>query len=97
MKKFLSSFLLLKGLDFREFEKGKTKQCSECVTGAGCLWDFPGKYTGVDSHFLLQIFPTQGSNPRLLSLLDYRQILHHLSHQDTMYRCFSLPAQGISR
>jgi len=32
-----------------------------------CPWDFPGKNTGVDCHFLLQgIFPTQESNPRLL-------------------------------
>ena len=29
-----------------------------------CLWDFLGKNTGVDFHFLLQgIFPTQGQNP----------------------------------
>ena len=32
-----------------------------------CPWGFPGKNTGVGCHFLLQgIFPTQGSNPRLL-------------------------------
>ena len=32
-----------------------------------CLWDFPGKNTGVGCHFLLQgILPTQGSNPHLL-------------------------------
>ena len=32
-----------------------------------CPWNFPGKNTGVGCHFLLQgIFPTQGSNPRLL-------------------------------
>ena len=31
-----------------------------------CPWDFPGKNTGVDCHFLLQgIFSTQGSNPSL--------------------------------
>ena len=31
-----------------------------------CLWDFPGKSTGVGCHFLLQgIFLTQGSNPGL--------------------------------
>ena len=31
-------------------------------------WDSPGQNTGVDSHSLLQgIFPTQGSNPGLLS------------------------------
>ena len=35
-----------------------------------CPCDFPGKHTGVGRHFLLQrIFPTQGSNPRLLHLL----------------------------
>ena len=34
-----------------------------------CPWDSPGKDTGVGCHFLLQgIFPTQGSNPRLLRL-----------------------------
>ena len=32
-----------------------------------CPWDFPGKNTGVDGHFLLQgIFQTQGSNRGLL-------------------------------
>ena len=32
-----------------------------------CLWDFPGKNTGVGCHFLLQrIFPTQRSNLGLL-------------------------------
>ena len=35
-----------------------------------CLWDSPGKNTGVSCHALIQrIFPTQGLNPRLLSLL----------------------------
>ena len=33
-----------------------------------CLWDFPGKNTGVGCHFLLQgIFLTQGSNPESLT------------------------------
>ena len=41
-------------------------------------WNFPGKGTGVDCHFLLQgIFPTQGSNS---GLLHCRQSLYHLSH-----------------
>ena len=41
-------------------------------------WDFPGKNTAVDSHFLLQgIFLTQRSN---LSPLHCRQFLYHLSH-----------------
>ena len=40
-----------------------------------CLWNFPGKNTGVGCHVLLQgIFPTQGSN---LCLLPDRQILCH--------------------
>ena len=44
-----------------------------------CLWNSPGKNTGVGCHSLLQgILPTQGSNP---GLLRYRQILYHLSHQ----------------
>ena len=48
-------------------------------TGPLCLWNSPGKNTGVGSHFLLQgNFPTQGLN---LDLLLYRQILYHLSHQ----------------
>ena len=38
-----------------------------------CPWDSPGKNTGLGSHFLLQgIFPTQGSSPRLLSLLRWQ-------------------------
>ena len=47
--------------------------------GLLCLWDSPGKNTGVGCYFLLQgIFPTQGLN---LGLLHCRQILYHLSHQ----------------
>ena len=35
-----------------------------------CPWNFSGKNTGAGSHFLLQgIFPTQGSNPGLFSLV----------------------------
>ena len=44
-----------------------------------CLWNFPGKNTGVGYLSLLQgIFPTQGLNPCLTL---YRHILYHLSHQ----------------
>ena len=44
----------------------------------------PGKHTWVGSHSLLQgIFSTQGWNP---SLLHYRPILHHLSHQISWHR-----------
>ena len=43
-----------------------------------CLWDFPGKSTGVGCHFLLQrIFPSQGSNP---GLLHCRQTLYRLNY-----------------
>ena len=46
-----------------------------------CPWDFPGKNTEVGCHFLLQrIFLTQGSNS---DLLHCRQILYHLSHQES--------------
>ena len=38
-----------------------------------CPWDFPGKNTGVGCRALLQgISLTQGSNPRLLSLLRWQ-------------------------
>ena len=41
----------------------------------------PGKNNAVGSHVFLQgIFPTQGSNP---SLEHHRQILYHLSHQES--------------
>ena len=44
-----------------------------------CPRDFPGKDTGVGSHFLLQgIFPTQGSNP---GLPHCRQTLYWLSYK----------------
>ena len=49
--------------------------------GSSVHGDAPGKNTGVGCHALLQgIFQTQGSN---LSLLHYRQILYHLSHQES--------------
>ena len=42
------------------------------------LADSPGKKTGVGCHALLQgIFPTQGSNPRLLHLFIGRWVLYH--------------------
>ena len=44
-------------------------------------WNSPGQNTGVGSCSLLQwMFPTQRSNP---GLLNYRQILYHLSHQES--------------
>ena len=42
-----------------------------------CLWDSPGKNTGMGCHVPFQgIFLTQGSNPHLLHLLHCRQILY---------------------
>ena len=47
-------------------------------------WNFPGKNTGVGCHFLLQgIFPTQGSNPHLLRLLNWQADSLPLSHLET--------------
>ena len=53
---------------------GNPLQCS-------CLEDFPGKNTRVGCHFLLQgIFPTQGWNPCLQSLLRWQTDSSPLSH-----------------
>ena len=50
-------------------------------TGFICLWDFPGKDTGVGCHFLLQgIFPIQGLK---LGFLHCRQILDRLSYEES--------------
>ena len=46
--------------------------------GSSVHGDFPDKNTGVGCHVLLEIFPTQGSNP---GLVHSRQILYPLSHQ----------------
>ena len=48
------------------------------LPGSSVHGDSPGENTGVGDHALLQgIFPTQGSNPRLLRLLHCGQILYH--------------------
>ena len=50
----------------------------DCSSPGSCLWNSPGKNTGVGCHFLLQgIFWNQGSNS---GLLHCRWILYHLSH-----------------
>ena len=65
-----------------------------------CLWDSPGKNTGVGCHVLLQEdFPTLGSN---LGLLHCRQILYHLCHQGSPSRNLvlfisSLEPKNLSR
>ena len=51
-----------------------------------CPWDFPGKNTGVDCHFLLQeIFPSQGSNPGLLHWQADSLSLSHLGSPIHIY------------
>ena len=57
-----------------------------------CLWDSPGKNTGVDCRFLLQgIFLTQGSNSSLFDLLRWQvgsgkpcTYIHSHTHTYTM-------------
>ena len=47
-------------------------------TSLFCLWDFPGKNTGVSSHFFLQgIFLTQGLNLISCSSCNGKQVLYH--------------------
>ena len=47
-----------------------------------CLWESPGKNSGVDCHSLRQSnFPTQGWNPVLLHL---SQVLYHLSYREVL-------------
>ena len=51
--------------------------------------DSPGKHTGVGCHALCQgIFPTQGLN---LGVPHCRQILYHLSHQESLKRDWRTP------
>ena len=48
-------------------------------------WDSPGRNTGVGCHALHQaIFPTQESNPRLLSLLHWQVDIFSPSHQGSL-------------
>ena len=58
-----------------------------------CGYNFPGKNTGVDCHFLLQRnFPNQGSDSRLLPLLHWQAgslPLHHLTPPLTMFFTWS--------
>ena len=62
-----------------------------------CLWNSPGKNTGVGRHSLLQgIFPAQGLNP---GLPHCRQILYLLSHlgspREILYPT-NLPSPAVS-
>ena len=79
-------------LSYLTRRKVKVKVSQSCLTLCNlmdcsllrllCPWNFPGKNTGVGSHFILQeIFPTQKLNP---VLLNYRQILYHSSPQGSL-------------
>ena len=49
-------------------------QCTRLL----CPWNSPGQNTGLDSHFLLQeIFPSQGSNLRLLHWQPDSLLMNH--------------------
>ena len=51
-----------------------------------CSWDFPGKNTGVDCHFLLQgIFQTRGLNPHILHWQANTLPLSHQGSQHDTY------------
>ena len=53
-----------------------------------CPWNFPGKYTGVGCHFLLQeIFPTQEFNPGLLYFLNWQADSSTLASLGKLHVC----------
>ena len=55
-----------------------------------CLWNFPGKNTGVGCHFLLQrIFLTQGLNPNLSWLGDSLPLNHLGSSACLVINCLT--------
>ena len=63
-----------------------------------CPWHLPGKNTGVACQFLLQgIFPAQGSNPHLLSLLHWQVDSLPLSHLGSPYSTIVVVVQSPSR
>ena len=77
----LSSVFLLKGLCVCSVMSDSLWPHGLQPTRHLCPWNFPGKSTGADCHFLLQgIFLTQGSNLLLLYLLGWQADslpLHH--------------------
>ena len=69
------------------------RPCGLQPPGPLCPWDSPGKNTGVGCYFLLQgIFPTQGSNPNLVSQEDSLA----LSHQGSLDLGFRPLRRGSS-
>ena len=64
-----------------------------------CPWDSPGRNTGVGCHTLLEgIFPTQGSNLRLLCVSCIsRQVLYHSCHLGSPWAWFRESSQERHR
>ena len=55
------------------------------LPGSSVHGDAPGKNTGVGCHALFQgIFPTQGLNPCILCLLQWRRILYHWATREDL-------------
>ena len=74
----------------------KVEVTQSCSTLSESPWNSPGQNTGMGSLSLLQgIFPTQGSNSRLLHC---RQILYQLSHKGspTILECVAYPFSSRS-
>ena len=75
-----TGFLNRGRLTFISYTCSVTQSCLTLLRSHGlkptrlfCPWDFSGKYIGAGCHFLLQgSFPTQGSNPCLLRLLNWQ-------------------------
>ena len=62
-----------------------------------CLWDFPGKNTGVNCHFLLQgLFLTQGSNLSLLHLLYWQVDTSPLSQLGSLQKMWTISMSFLS-
>ena len=74
---FLTTLMKINGLSVKVTQAWPT-----LCDPMDCTWNSPGQNIGLGSRSLLQgIFPTQGSNP---GLLHCRQILYHLSHQESL-------------
>ena len=81
--------------------KNWTRLATELLKWLLCPWNFPGKNSRANCHFLLQrIFPTQGSNLHLLSLLHWQadslplHQLGNLAHVIQQYSSCPFPLAG---
>ena len=70
-----------------------TQLCMTLSKPIDCLWNSPGKNTGMGSHSLLQgIFPPQGSNP---GLPHCRWILYHQTTKEAFLTSGSFPMSHL--